>query len=94
MVIDSEDDNAIAQEEKSQEISLLNSSIPLLLKLFHSLIHRRGMEKYTNTLIFATIFHDEKKQTNKLCPISIKRGLSVLLRTADKSPARTEGQPC
>lgn len=52
------------------------------------------MEKYTNTLIFATIFHDEKKQANKLCPISIKKGLSVLLRTADKSPARTEGQPC
>lgn len=50
MVIDSEDDNAIAQVEKSQEISLLNSSIPLLSKTvsqFNSSERDGEVHKYT-----------------------------------------------
>lgn len=94
MVIDSEDNNAIAQVEKSQEISLLNSSIPLLSEIvsqFNST--ERDGEAHKYTYFCHDLFTDEKKK-KKLCPILIKKGLSLLLRTVNKSPARTEGQSC
>lgn len=70
MVIDSEDDNAIAQVEKSQEISLLNSSIPLLSKIVSEFNSSERIEKCTN--IFAMIFHDEKKK--KVMPHPHQKG--------------------
>lgn len=73
MVIDSEDDNAIAQVEKSQEISLLNSSIPLLSEIvsqFNST--ERDGEAHKYTYFCHDLFTDEKKKKS-YAPSSSKR---------------------
>lgn len=64
MVIDSEDDNAIAQAERKVKKSLFAAVVFLyFLKLFHGLIHQRNVEiqKYTYFLPCSFV-----KQKNKI----------------------------